>query len=272
MTEPEAESGAAPVDDPVLGLARTLTDSAHEVVNAAATHTRERLEYEHVREAQSALLLLQGHADVLASLVAAGPHTYPSGWPIARAVLEVGVRSAWRMHHDDPFVAEARWLVWLRRQVRLEQNAAVWWAGQGNQESAAKAAERAAASNKFCSDLEALLSERGVVVPRREPPMSTVLADLELEDRYQFYAEASERQHGSLIGLNAWTRNLGTAREFGQFARPIDWVEPLVIAMGGLMVLSNVYVYRTGTPEVESIRAAAWARWDAYRLRLGEVE
>jgi hypothetical protein len=255
-----------------MGLARTLTDFAQKVVNVAATHTAKRLEFEHVREAQAALLLLRGHADVLASLVAAGPHTYPSGWPIARSMLEVGARSAWRMHHDDPFESESRWLVWLRRQVKVEQNAAVWLDGQGNRESAAKAAERAAVSDEFCTELEALLSKRGVVVPRNEPSMRAVLADLGLEDRYHFYAEASERQHGTLIGLHAWTRNLGTAREFGQFARPIDWVEPLVIAMGGLMMLSDVYAYRTETPEVDSVRRSAWERWDAYRIRLGEVE
>ena len=54
-------------------------------------NTRKRNEYEHVREAQAALLLLRGHADVLVALVAVGPKTYPSGWPIARSMLEVGV-------------------------------------------------------------------------------------------------------------------------------------------------------------------------------------
>jgi hypothetical protein len=265
-------SSSTPVDDPILGLARTVADFAHEFVNASAASTRERNEYEHVREAQAALLLLRGHADVLLDLVKVGPGTYPSGWPIARSMLEVGVRSAWRMHHDDPLVAEGRWLAWLRRQMRLEQREAAWHADLGDNDSATKAAGRATTVTAFCDGVEAQLRTRGIEVPRGEPPMSAVLEDLGLKDRYRFYAQASERQHGSHIGLTAYTRNLGTVRVFGEFARPLDWVEPLIIAMGGLRVLTDVYTYRTETPELEAVRVAAQSKWDAYRLRLGEID
>jgi hypothetical protein len=271
MTRAGSGTSTVPSDDPVLGLARTGAYLAHEFVKAASANTRKRTEYEHVREAQAALLLLRGHADVLVHLVAVGPHTYPSGWPIARSMLEVGVRSAWRMHTDNPLVAEARWLVWQRRQVRLEQKEALWLAGQGSDESAARTARRAAAANEFCDGVEALLVAEGVSVPRSEPSMNAALADLGLDDRYHFYAQASERQHGSYIGLTAYTRHLGTEREFGEYARPIDWVEPLIIAMGGLRVLTDVYTYRTETPELEAVRSAAASKWESYRLRLVEV-
>ena len=259
-------------DDPVCGLARTVADFADDFVKAASRHTRKRLEYEHIREAQAALLLLRGHADTLVHLVALGPWTYPSAWPIARSMLEVGVRSAWRMDHDDPLVAEARWLIWLRRQVRLEQDKVVWLAGQIDDASAARASERATSFKTFCDGVEAQLVAKGGVMPRREPNMLTVLTDLGLENRYRFYAEASERQHGSHVGLTAYTRNLGSAREFGEYAQPIDWVEPLILAMGGLRVLTEVYGYRTDSPELEAVRVAAAAKWDSFRLRLGELD
>jgi hypothetical protein len=160
--------------------------------------TLPRSEFEHAQEARSAFLLLRGHARALQLLVDAGPHTYPSGWPIARSMLEVGLRTAWRMDHDDPMEAEARWVAWLGRFIEYERRNAKAMAAEGLTEFAEWATSRAEAAESVRRSMEDLLAQRGVKTPKGGPPMRQVMESLGLfAQRYQSYSEASEHQHGT---------------------------------------------------------------------------
>jgi hypothetical protein len=179
--------------------------------------TLPRSEFEHAQEARSAFLLLRGHARALQLLVDAGPHTYPSGWPIARSMLEVGLRTAWRMDHDDPMEAEARWVAWLGRFIEYERRNAKAMAAEGLTEFAEWAISRAEAAESVRRSMEDLLAQRGVKTPKGEPPMRQVMESLGLfAQRYQSYSEASEHQHGSFIALEAYSRNLGNQGQHGR--------------------------------------------------------
>jgi hypothetical protein len=119
----------------------------------------------------------------------------------------------------------------------------------------------AAVSDQFRTNLARLLNERGVEVPDKEPPMFVVMQDLGLAGRYQIYAEASERQHGSLLGLEAHTQNLGNQRRYGEFAQWSDWLPPLHAAMGGIQVLARVFGRRTDTQTLIEAKNSAWSAW-----------
>lgn len=235
-----------------------------------ATSAEKRTEFEHVREARSAFLLLRGHAGALASLVSGGPQMYPSGWPIARAMLEVGVRSAWRMNLDDPYEAEGRWLVWLRKRAHYERTYGRAVANSGGSRLIAESVWRAEIFTEFCDAIAEQLTARGVEVPpgHREPNMPEALRSLGLEHRYNVYAEASERQHGNHLGLEAWTANLGTERKYGEFADWLDWIPVLSAARGGIDVLARVFGRRTQTEAFDDLIVKAEANWAAATLWL----
>ena len=228
--------------------------------------TTARVEFEHTREAGTAFLLLRGHARALQLLVDAGPATYPSGWPIARSMLEVGLRTAWRMDCDDPFEAEARWLAWLGRAVRYERDHAVAAEAEGLRGVANRAESRADSFGLFHQEFVELLAAKGVKTPKGDPPMSRVIESLGLSvNKYQAYAEASERLHGAYVGLEAYSRNLGTNREYGEFAQWHDWIMPLAVGMRGTYVLAQIFASRTKSMFMwEQIRAVA-AEWEQIR-------
>jgi hypothetical protein len=239
----------------IIELAGTLSTFADACALAAAA-PGQRGEFEHMREARTAFLLLRGHSQALNLLVAGGRQLYPSGWPVARAMLEVGVRSAWRMNLDDPYEAEARWAHYESRYGRD-------LAKTGGTELAAESGERASAYAEFCDEIADLLTARGTEVPagQKEPSMPEVMRSLGLEHRYNLYAEASERQHGNHLGLEAWTANLGDARKYGEFASWLDWVPVLATARGGLLVLAKVFRVRTETKSFDHVITEEQAAW-----------
>lgn len=229
----------------------------------AATAPDVRSEFEHVREARTAFLLLRGHAQALNLLIEGGPQMYPSGWPIARAMLEVGARSAWRMNVDDPFDAEVRWLIWLRKRAHYERTYGRDLAESGGSELTAKSARRADIYAGFCDRIAQLIEARGIEVPtgHKEPNMPKVLGSLGLGHRYDVYAEASERQHDNHLGLEAWTANLGADRQYGEFASWLDWIPVLAAARGGIHVLAQVFGTRTETKAFDEVITKAEADW-----------
>jgi hypothetical protein len=230
--------------------------------------TLPRSEFEHAQEARSAFLLLRGHARALQLLVDAGPHTYPSGWPIARSMLEVGLRTAWRMDHDDPMEAEARWVAWLGRFIEYERRNAKAMAADGLTEFAEWATSRAETAESVRRSMEDLLAQRGVKTPKGEPPMRQVMESLGLfAQRYQSYSEASEHQHGSFIALEAYSRNLGNQRQHGEFAQWLDWIMPLTVGMRGTYVLAQIFAARTESLVMWDEVATAAAAWE--RVRIG---
>jgi hypothetical protein len=117
-------------------------------------------------------------------------------------------------------------------------------------------------SKDFGSRLEALLNEHGVEVPQQEPNMMQVLRDLGLDSRYHFYRLASQRQHGALLGLDAYTRHLGTGRTYGYFAPMYDWLQPLTMAMGSLKVLASLFLARTDARPDVFLVAEAERGWE----------
>jgi hypothetical protein len=93
--------------------------------------------------------------------------------------------------------------------------------------------------------------------------MRQVMESLGLStQRHQSYAEASERQHGSFIALEAFSRNLGDQREHGEFAQWHDWIMPLALGMRGTYVLAQIFADRTDSP----------AMWDELRTAAGAWE
>jgi hypothetical protein len=246
----------------VQELAETLGRFTSVCVDIAFV-TLPRSEFEHAQEARSAFLLLRGHARALQLLVDAGPHMYPSGWPIARSMLEVGIRTAWRMDHDDPMEAEARWVAWLGRLVEYERRNAKSMAADGltgHAEWATSLAETAESVRRTMGDL---LAQRGVKTPKGEPSMRQVMESLGLPaQRYQSYAEASERQHGSFIALDAYSRHFGRRREHGEFAQWRDWIMPLTVGMRGTYVLAQIFADRTKSLAMWDEVATAVAAWE----------
>ena len=233
----------------------------------SARHTENRTEFEHVREAWTAFLSLSEHARAMQLLVRAGPQMYPSGWSIARSMLEIGIRTAWRMDCDNPFEAEARWLAWFKKAAVHEGKAAAAAEAQGLAEAAIRARSRSGDLEEFAKRFQLLLQGKGISVPKGEPSMRQALESLGLsEDKYQVYAEASERVHGAFVGLEAFSRHLGDAREHGHFAEWHDWYMPLVVGARGLQVLALVFARRTSTDSMASHAAWAVDSWETQRL------
>lgn len=252
-------------ETPVKKFAALLCWFTDECVDVAGRPTS-RSEYEHTREAGAAFLLLRGHAKALQLLVAAGPATYPSGWPIARSMLEVGLRSAWRMDCDDPFEAEARWLAWLGRAVKYERDNAVAARAEGLSGSAKRAESRADSFQSFHREMLNLLATRGVSTPKGDPSMRQVMESLGLSaDKYQAYGDASERLHGAYVGLEAHTRNLGNERQYGDFAQWHDWIMPLAVGMRGTYVLAQTFASRTESISMRDHTQAVAAAWEQVR-------
>lgn len=243
-------------------LAHVLTKFASDCSEVART-TRRLSEYEHVQEARTAFLLLHGHGRALSALVRLGAGAYPSGWPIARSMFEVGVRTAWRMDVDDPFEAEGRWATWLSRFVDHERKRATSLEAEGNREMAQSAKARADQSDAFRIDFVDLLERRGVVPATREPTMKAVLAALgQPPHRYQTYADASEQLHGSFMALEAHSRGLGTERELGDFATWRDWASPLMTGVLGIQALSQVFSYRVRSDRMHAVVESAEDAWE----------
>ena len=256
---------------PLAKAVATLANVLEVFASSCATialKTVWRSEFEHVQEARAAFLLLEGHAKALRLLVDAGPSTSPSGWPISRAMLEAGVRAAWRMDDENPFVAEARWCVWLGRYVKFEHNRSQLLSAEGLEEYSQRAAQSAVAAGTFEEQFRSLLLDRGISIPNREPTFAVVLKELGLSAHsYQVYSEASERLHGSFVGMDAYSRNLGTRRELGRFSDWQDWVLPLTNGMRGTYVLAQVFAHRTNSGEMWNELTDASATWEAIRQR-----
>lgn len=246
----------------IRDLAQILTGFANEC-SEIARNTRRMSRYEHVQEARTAFRLLHGHGRALSALIALGPSAYPSAWPIARSMFEVGVRTAWRMDVDDPFEAEGRWGTWLARFVDYERKRAASLEAEGIPEMAQRARRRADQSDEFRGAFVGLLKQRGVVPAAREPSMKDVLRDLgQPPHRYQIYADASEQLHGSFVALEAHSRGLGTRRQLGDFATWMDWVSPLATGIRGIQALSHVFSYRVRSERMEVVVESAEAAWE----------
>jgi hypothetical protein len=249
-------------EERILALARVLETFAAECVEIALAAVY-RSEYEHIKEAGTAFLMLRGHAVALNALAALGPQTYPSGWPIARSMFEVGVRSAWRMDVDNPFEGEARWATWLERFVKYERRRSGALQAEGLLDMARGATSRADQANSFRIAFLDLLKFQGLTPNAGEPPMNQVMESLgQPAYRYQIYADASERLHGSFVASEAYTRNLGTQRTIGDYARWIDWVAPLATGMRGVQALSHVFADRVGPAQMDTRIAAAENDWE----------
>jgi hypothetical protein len=61
--------------------------------------------------------------------------------------------------------------------------------------------------------------------------------------------------------LEAWTANLGTKREYGEFAALLDWIPVPAAARGGIHVLAQVFGTRTETRAFDEIITKAEADW-----------
>ncbi|MBM7519969.1 hypothetical protein [Nocardioides nitrophenolicus] len=246
----------------IRDLAQVLTEFAGNCFEIART-TRGMSEYEHVQEARTAFLLLRGHGRALSTLVALGPTAYPSGWPIARSMFEVGVRTAWRMDVDDPFEAEGRWATWLQRFVAHELKRAESLEAEGLPEMAQRARRRADQSARFHAAFVDLLNAKGIVPAAQEPSMKNVLKALgQPPHRYQLYADASEQLHGSFVALEAHSRGLGTERKLGEFATWMDWASPLTTGIRGIQALSYVFSDRVRSERMQTVVESAEDAWE----------
>lgn len=246
----------------VLSLARVLTEFARGCSGVSRT-TRHMSEYEHVMEARTALMLLNGHAVALNALAELGAATYPSGWPVARSMFEVGVRTAWRMDVDDPHEAEGRWVTWLTRFVEYERTRGDSLEAEGAKNLAQNARSRADQTESFRIDLVKMLNLKNVVPATKEPSMKQILKALgQPPHRYQIYADASEQLHGSFVAVEAYSQDLGTARAVGEFASWIDWVAPLRTGFIGVQALSHVFADRVESDRMEQVIETAEDAWE----------
>lgn len=252
----------------IVGLASVVNEFATDCLDAAIS-TRHMSEYEHVQETRTAFLLLRGHAKALLALADLGAESYPSGWPIARSMFEVGVRTAWRMDVDDPYVAEGRWATWLARFVVHERARSTSLDSEGAHEWAREARSRASQADAFHSQFIDLLGCKGVHPAERELSMKRILKSLGQPDhRYQIYADASEQLHGSFVAMEAYSRDLGVKRRIGEFAHWRDWVPPLRTGFVGVQALSHVFEDRIESGRMSPVIAAAENAWEA-TLRRG---
>lgn len=152
---------------------------------------RDGTEYETVCDAMSVFMLLQTHSQALANLVISGPGMFPSGWPIARTMLEVSCRTAWRMLPDDPLEGEARWICFMRREVERLRGQARWYAADRGSTMAEGASKRADQIEQHLDAVGDTLTNRGYPIPRKEPALPRVLDDLGMKDQY--FHPSSER-------------------------------------------------------------------------------
>lgn len=256
MASPTHEIG------PWADLAGVLETYSSRCVEGALT-ARDGTEYETVCDALTVFMLLQTHSQALANLVISGPGMFPSGWPIARTMLEVSCRTAWRMLPDDPFEGEARWICFMRREVERLQGEARWYAADRSSSMADGAWSRAEQMEKFLDAVGATLIDRGYPIPRKEPSLPRVLDDLGMKDQYFHYQVASERSHGTYVGLQAYTTNLGTDRKWGEFATMENWLFPLTMAMRSHFVLTEHYLRRTDADHTTFAPNDAIAEWDS---------
>lgn len=255
------------MSEPLAKAVPALANVLEVFTNGCATialKTVSRSEFEHTQEAKTAFLLLEGYAKSLRLLADAGPSTSPSGWPISRAMLEVGLRAAWRMDDDDPFVAEARWSAWLSRYLKFEKDRSKMLAAEGLEDLSQRAAQAAAAAEDFLAKFRLLLQERGVPITSREPTLAAIMRELGLPDHnYQAYSEGSERLHGGFVAMDAYSRNLGTMRELGRFSGWQDWILPLANGMRGTYVLAQIFADRTNSNEMWNEVRDGTAAWEA---------
>ena len=177
------------------------------------------------------------------SLIMLGRHdlvTAPSANVIARTIFETGVRARWMFVPIDPFEREVRWLLLLRSATvqagRLARNAHV------PKTVSDKYQREENSLSHFDQNISNLLKDQGYLIPKQAPTFSEMLKELKEPDLYTHYILLSAYSHSNFEAASLFRRNLGTAKQLGEFTSESDWWLPLYVSWRAFYHASKVLI------------------------------
>ena len=143
----------------------------------------------------------------------------PPAYACARAAFETGIKAAWMVNSDDPFVRETRWLAHLAEEGRVYLRVA---ARTEDQESSASFGARAQAIQQFRQGVIERLPSHIKLLPGN-PNLEEMSRAIGGERLYSLYIFLSQFIHGGHAATNLYRKNLGTEKKFGEFVVPGNW-------------------------------------------------
>jgi hypothetical protein len=167
-----------------------------------------------------------------------------AAWSNTRVAFEQSVRIVWMLHPNDRFEAECRWLAFLEKYERFERAMVAEVPDRSELHSS-----RAEAIRGFRLGVAARLPEG--YTPLRPPRFRDMLTAIGNPQLYQYYREGSQYVHGSMHGSSSYRRNLGTARDLGDFTSTVDWVLPLRLAWLAFQNAADIVLVRLDLGEAD---------------------
>lgn len=172
-----------------------------------------------------------------------------AAWSNTRVAFELATRIIWMLQPADRYGAECRWLSLLGEYEEIERKLAREAPSYADRHN-----EKADAIASFREGVIAALPSGYKV--KGMPRFRDMLKALDTPEMYQFYREGSQYVHGGLYASASYSRNLGSARDLGDFTSTFDWILPMRLCWLSLRRASWFILDRLEVPE------QAMPQWD----------
>ncbi len=197
--------------------------------------------FEAETEVYTIMKLLIRHLESVCQLARHDLVQLPSAVVLSRAAFEASVRARWMLRPVDPYEREVRWVLHLRsateHYAKLERSTCI------PKETAAAYGLRRQSYEEFGADISKLLCERGYSLPKQAPNIWEMVKDIGEPNLYHFYILLSAYTHTNFEAGNLYRKNLGNAKELGEFITPKDWQLPLEVAWRSFFVIAHDFLY-----------------------------
>jgi hypothetical protein len=206
-----------PSNQAVLRLAAPIRRLGERVLGNRATLFQQMGQWESEVEAVNLIALSATHGISAAMLARSSTSLLPAAIPLARASMEAGTRALWLLDPDDPFEREARWLVHLEEEVKIQKRL---------EAAFSKAPTNSASIRDFVDGVRSKLPS-DIAVLKQVPKFDEMLKAIGMPEKCSVYAFLSQTVHATHHGTSHYRQNLGSMKVLGDFASPTDWWLPL---------------------------------------------
>jgi hypothetical protein len=111
------------------------------------------------------------------------------------------------------------------------------------------AREQADLLESFAGKVSKLLVEQGYAVPSKAASVWEMLKEQDQKHLYNAYVQLSSYTHANFEAASLYRKNLGNAKELGEFIRFADWAFPIEIIWKRLFVTSRRILSFVESPE-----------------------
>jgi hypothetical protein len=161
----------------------------------------------------------------------------PSANVVARAAFEAHLKIMWLLKPVDPYEQETRWVMHLISAV--DHWSKLSKAEHIGEDFRAKLLERKNAVETFATNIGKLLDKEGYKVPNKAVTLWDILKDLDQKHLYPAYIHFSAYSHTNYEAASLYRKNLGCAKELGEFIEPKDWAFAIEAVWKSLFVASR---------------------------------